>query len=279
MKNKSIILLISLIIFLIIFIITGFNNKDNDIKNEVLEYLGEKYNEKFTILDFDKQNSVNDDNEVINGLNKYVLTVESHRLVRFNVIYYKYDNKDYYKNNIDKNIPVSGIYENYIYYYKIKDIKNDILNILKDDIINYDSVDVSLENITMDDTNILVKYSNLDSSYIENIDKYLKLNKRVSNKDYLDIYKELIGNKNIVIDIEYNKEIDKNNIDEFKDEVRNIVNKLKDNGYDYDITFNLNNYTTARVTEYENGKIYLIFDYETYSKIEIDDKLNVYIYR
>ena len=121
--------------------------------------------------------------------------------------------------------PVPGIYENYIYYYKIKDIKNDILNILKDDIINYDSVDVSLENITMDDTNILVKYSNLDSSYIENIDKYLKLNKRVSNKDYLDIYKEHCGDdlfcKN---DIRLKKDNDKIELQEIKEELNIMKN-------------------------------------------------------
>jgi hypothetical protein len=144
---------------------------------------------------------------------------------------------------------------------------------------NVKDVDVSLTNIGNYYIDNLLFRQTLDSKEeIELYDRYLSFNKFVSNIDFYDTTMA-ITNGNIVIDIEINNYIDKNNLSKFKKVVVDLVDSIEDLGYgEYDINLNLNKYQSANVSRYlsdDKEQIYLMFEYESYSNEE--DKLTGYI--
>ena len=65
----------------------------------------------------------------------------------YNVVYIEYLDEDVYLNNKANDIMEPGIYDNYLYFYKLKDIKSDIRKDVEDILGNVKGIDVSLTDI------------------------------------------------------------------------------------------------------------------------------------
>ena len=278
MKNR-IIFALSLLLF--VFIILSDLTVPRDIKKiekKVKEYLKEKYHEEFNIDSINVDKYVYDEEELDDAY-IYEFDVSSSRLTKFKLYYYEYDNNSFEKNNIE-DLVEPGIYENYIYEYKIKEFENkyykDILNIID----KSSNIEFSLDNMQVGLYNILLLYKNSSKEDKELFDKYYGFNKRVSDKEFLDTYFEISKTNELIINMDVNKEINDDNIESFKNDIRNLVLFLKENNIDYyDINMNLNGYVNARATRYtDNNKeqIYLVFDYPSY--FDIKDSFNVIVF-
>lgn len=294
MKKRVIISIF--IVFIILILISfwiSFNydkkirENQNEIKDYVVSYLNKKYNEKFDVIDFVcEKNSYDIDNgedyitKVIDSSYIYTLTISSSRLINFKVIYVVYENEDDYISNKKYNIMKSGIYENYIYEYKMRDIRKEIRNEVMNIVSNFDKMNVSMDNLMLGIDNILINYS-LDNERKELYEEYNKLNKSVSNLDFYNLYLKINNDANLILDIVVNDYIDSSNVSEFKNEVRSLVLYLEELGYiNYDINFKFDKYESARVTKYfddDEEKIYLVFDYEGFSDVSDSDKLTAII--
>lgn len=288
MNKKNLVLILVLILLVSLsFIITFFSGdkkRITQVKEDVLEYLSNKYNEEFEIKDYTLDqvpyeiDVVSDEGFETSEL--YVFKVVSRRLVEFDVVYIEYLDEDVYLNNKANDIMEPGIYDNYLYFYKLKDIKSDIRKDVEDILGNVKGIDVSLTDIgNYYIENLLIRQTLDSKEELVLYDKYLKLDKSVSNIEFYNLTKD-ITNGDIVVDIEVNDYIDKDNLSEFKKKVKKLVFYLQDVGYvNYEINFKLNKYQSANVTRYlvddDKEQIYLMFDYENFS-IE-EDMLNVYI--
>ena len=73
-------------------------------------------------------------------------------------MYVDYDDLEYDKYK-KYNILREGIYENYIYEYKIKDIRKEIKDKLNKYIDNIESFEVSISDLSIDSTNYIYSYS------------------------------------------------------------------------------------------------------------------------
>ena len=278
MKNR---LIFALSLLLFVFIILSDLTVPRDIKKiekKVKEYLKEKYHEEFNIDSINVDKYVYDEEELDDAY-IYEFDVSSSRLTKFKLYYYEYDNNSFEKNNIE-DLVEPGIYENYIYEYKIKEIENkyykDILNIID----KSSNIEFSLDNMQVGLYNILLLYKNSSKEDKELFDKYYGFNKRVSDKEFLDTYFEISKTNELIINMDVNKEINDDNIESFKNDIRNLVLFLKEKNIDYyDINMNLNGYVNARATRYtDNNKeqIYLVFDYPSY--FDIKDSFNVIVF-
>lgn len=285
-KKNFVLILILILLVSLSFIITFFSGdkkRITQVKEDVLEYLSNKYNEEFEIKDYTLDqvpyeiDVVSDEGFETSEL--YVFKVVSRRLVEFDVVYIEYLDEDVYLNNKVNDIMEPGIYDNYLYFYKLKDIKSDIRKDVEDILGNVKGIDVSLTDIgNYYIENLLIRQTLDSKEELVLYDKYLKLDKSVSNIEFYNLTKD-ITNGDIVVDIEVNDYIDKDNLSEFKKKVKKLVSYLQDVGYvNYEINFKLNKYQSANVTKYfddDKEQIYLMFDYENFS-IE-EDMLNVYI--
>lgn len=291
MKKKILVgsvglIFIGMIVFA--FCLSFSNDKKNkekieSVKKLVSEYLLDKYDEEFEIKELlvgkipYALDVVSDDE--FEKTNFYKIKCISNRLVEFDVVYAEYLDNNVYLDNKEYDILEPGIYDNYIYKYKIKDINMEIKKSISKKIENVKDVDVSLTNIGNYYIDNLLFRQTLDSKEeIELYDRYLSFNKLVSNIDFYDTTMA-ITNGNIVIDIEINDYIDKNNLSKFKKVVVDLVDSIEDLGYgEYDMNLNLNKYQSANVSRYlsdNKEQIYLMFEYESYSNEE--DKLTGYI--
>ena len=196
------------------------------------------------------------------------------------------ENEEYQKNNVlplyndlkQYDILESGIYDNYVYKYKIKSIKSEIKDGVNDNLSNVTDFDLYIDYF--DEENLVLDYS-LDSDEEKKINKeYRELDKSISNLDWFLFCRKINTIYALTLDIEVNNYIDKNNLDEFKSEVKNMVLYLEELGYDnYDINFSFKKYLSARATKYdEDDSIYLIFAYvENYTDIALEERLQAYI--
>lgn len=294
MKNKKVILglvfiSLVLVVLLLLFSSKKLNQDQKKVQNEVLSYLEEKYNEKFTIDSVSIENNYyealeEDEYVKINIPSSYIYTlnVKSSRLIPFKVIYVLY-NEDNYNDYKDYDVRAAGLYENYIYEYKIREIRSSIKEKVLDTITDSKNLQVSLTGLTSDNDNILIDYSNDEESTKELYKNYRSMNKKTTNIDFFKTYSLVSKGTSLIIDLDIDKNIDKDNVENFKKEVKSLVQYLQSLGYlNYDLNFNIKNYVTSRATRYlEDGEeeIYLIFDYESYSNISDQDKLSLYIYK
>ncbi|MBQ7104327.1 MAG: hypothetical protein IJN90_00535 [Bacilli bacterium] len=292
MKKKIIILIsIFIVIISLSFISTYFNDlkykeKISNIKNDILLYLENKYNEKFDIIEFSYTKNTYDTYENEELVTKemessfiYTFRMSSARLIEFIVTYVVYENEEEYINYKNLDIMEAGLYENYIYEYKIRDIKREVKNDIYDLISGASSLDIYINYFKDDYT--LMRYS-LDSDLKkEKIEYYNKLDKKVSNFDWYKACVDINDNYTLVFDIEINDYITKTNLKDFKKEVKDLVLYLEELGYyNYEINFSFKNYVKATASRYieEDDDIYLIFDYkENYSDIDESEKLTAYI--
>ncbi len=294
MKNKKVILGLGFIGLVLVALLLIFSNKklatdQKKVQNEILSYLEEKYNEKFTIDSVSIENNYyevleEDEYVKINIPSSYIYTfnVKSSRLIPFKVIYVLY-NEDSYNDYKKYNVRASGLYENYIYEYKIREIRSSIKEKVLDTITDSKNLQVSLTSLTSDNDNILIDYSNDEKTTKELHDKYRSMNKKTTNIDFFKTYSLVSEGTSLIINLDIDKNIDKDNVEKFKKEVKSLVQYLQSLGYlNYDLNFNIKNYVTSRATRYledDEEEIYLIFDYESYSNIADQDKLSLYIYK
>ncbi len=279
MKNRLLFTItVLLFVFVILYGLSNSSNK-NKVEKEVLTYLKDKYHEEFKINSIKEYNYVFEEEYEISDAFVYEMEVSSHRLVSFKVYYYEYRNNSYEKND-DLDLISPGIYENYIYEYKIREIKNkyykDILGIMS----KSKNIEFSLDNIAVGLDNVLFKNRNDSKERIDLYDKYYSFNKSVSDQEFLDTYYSISKTDSLIITMDINDDITPNNIEEFKEEIRTLVKYLNKNHiYNYDINMNLDGYVNARATRYtDNNKeqIYLIFDYPSY--YDTEDSFNVIIF-
>lgn len=291
-KNKNILFVLGIFILLVIvsFVFTFWESREkktkiNEIEKEVVLYLTKKYNENFVVEDVNVLLNYYGDEEQGNQMKSsyiYTLNVSSQRLVNFKVIYVDYEDEGEFNKYKKYDIPEEGIYENYIYEYKIKDIRQEIREDILSMINNVIKFQLSFDELTPMNDNILVNYSLDDEITRKNNEEYMKLDKKVSNKDFYDIYSKINVSNALVINLEINDFIDKNNVDEFKKQIRKVVDYVQSLGYDiYDININFKNEQISRITPYseeELNKIYMIFDYGIASSVEYDDQLSFYVF-
>lgn len=293
MRKK--ILKIGFIVFFLLLVIISlgvtfleekkYNDKRKKIENIILNYLEDKYNEKFEIKEyvFEKNtyNHATENDYVTSTMESsyiYTVSVVSSRLVEFDVMYVDYDDLEYDKYK-KYNILREGIYENYIYEYKIKDIRKEIKDKLNKYIDNIESFEVSISDLSIDSTNYIYSYSLDKDDEIDAFNNYSKMDKRVSNKDFYDTCLKVSSGSKFYLDIKVNERIDKSNVESFNKSLIKLVNYFYELGYkEYDINFVFNNYVSGRATPYkDDSKIYFIFDYESYSNIENSEKLGLYV--
>lgn len=294
MKNKKIIIglgFIGLALVVLLFIFGGKKlvKDQKKVQNEVLSYLEEKYNEKFTIDSISIENNYyealeEDEYVKINIPSSYIYTlnVKSSRLIPFKVIYVLY-NENNYNDYKEYNVRNAGLYENYIYEYKIREIRSSIKEKVLETISDSQNLQVSLTNLTSDNDNILIDYSNDEEKTKELYDKYRSMDKKTTNIDFFKTYSLISEGASLIVNLDIDNNVDKDNVEKFKKEVKDLVRYIQSLGYlNYDLNFSIKNYVTSRATRYlEDGEeeIYLIFDYESYSNIADQDKLSLYIYK
>ena len=267
MKNRLLFIITIIIFIFVIFTNWTYPISKSKIEKKVKEYLKEKYHEEFKIDSFKSYNYNYEEEENIDDAFVYEMDIVSQRLVKFKLYYYIYRNNSY-ENNKDKNLIMPGIYENYIYEYKIREMENkyykDILKIVD----KSSNIEFSLENIQVGIDNILFSYRNDSLEEKELFKKYYSFKKNIIDEEFVNTYCSISKTKELIITMDINKEINVNNIDSFKKNIRELVKYLKDNNIDYyDINMNLNGYINARATRYlDNNKeqIYLVFDYPSY---------------
>jgi len=294
MKKSRIAIICLFIIIISISFFVSFSNdkklneKRRKVEKIVLDYLKDKYNEEFKIVDYSfEKNSYNVDdgdeytNKKIESSNIYNLTVLSTRLIEFNCLYVEYEDDYDYQNNIKYNIIEPGVYENYIYEYKIRDIKNDLRESVLDIVSDSLKVDISISDIFNGVEEMLIIHSLDEEDDKKLYEEYMTLNKNISNLDYFNLCRDIDNNSSLILNIEVNNYVFNENISNFKEEVIKLVNYLYISGYqEYEINFQFNKYQSARVTKYfesNEEKIYLIFDYQGYSNIDNEDRLGIYI--
>ncbi len=295
MKRRNIFIIIILVVLLLItFVITFFNdhqyqNEIKKVKDEVLDYLKDKYHEEFTIENFNRVKNTydaekNGDYLTLDMQNSYLYTFEisSARLIKFDVFYVQYNDRSEYDELKDYNILKEGIYENYIYEYKTRDIKRQIRSKTLDIMHNSSSLDVAFDVLSLDETNILLERT-LDSATTQELyHKYRQLDKTSSNLEFYELARQINTSGSLIINLDINDYITVKNVGDLQTQVKELVSYLRELGYDYyDINMHFKNYETARVTRYlDNGReeIYMIFDYEEYADVNRDEKLNVYIF-
>lgn len=279
MKNR-LLFVITIITFLFVIFMNWSNPiSKSKIEKEVLNYLKNKYHEEFKIDTFKTYKYNYDEEELVDNAYIYEMDIISQRLITFKLYYYIYRNNSY-ENNKDKDLIVPGIYENYLYEYKIRELENkcykDILSIMD----KSSNIEFSLDNIQVGTDNILFTYRNTSKKDKKMFKKYYNFKKNVSNEDFLNTYFSISKTKEVIITMDINKEIDNNNIDSFKNDIRKLVNYLKENNIEYyDINMNLNGYINARATRYLDNKkeqIYLVFDYPSY--FDTENMLSVIIF-
>ena len=296
MRNK--VIKISFIFIFILLIVIAFvlswhdTKKYNDDKERVeeivLDYLENKYNEKFVVKDyFVEKNAFDHEVEndyittVMNSSYIYTLAIESSRLMKFDVLYVEYKDKSEYEKNKEYDILNEGIYENYIYDYKVKDIRKEIKDKLNKYFDNINDFKVSIDGLTIDNTNFIYSRSLDTNEELDAYNIYSNMDKNVSNKEFYDNCLKINKGAKFYLEIDIEDVIEKDNITSYNKKLIKLVNYLYDLGYkEYDINFTFNNYTSARATPYlDDGKekIYFIFDYESYANIDNDDKLGLYV--
>ena len=122
-KKNFVLILILILLVSLSFIITFFSGdkkRITQVKEDVLEYLSNKYNEEFEIKDYTLDqvpyeiDVVSDEGFETSEL--YVFKVVSRRLVEFDVVYIEYLDEDVYLNNKANDIMEPGIYDNYLYF-------------------------------------------------------------------------------------------------------------------------------------------------------------------
>ncbi len=279
MKNRLLFIITIIIFIFVIFTNWTYPISKSKIEKEVKKYLKEKYHEEFKIDSFKSYNYNYEEEENIDDAFVYEMDIVSQRLVKFKLYYYIYRNNSY-ENNKDKNLIMPGIYENYIYEYKIREMENkyykDILKIVD----KSSNIEFSLENIQVGIDNILFSYRNDSLEEKELFKKYYSFKKNISDEEFVNTYCSISKTKELIITMDINKEININNIDSFKKNIRELVKYLKDNNIDYyDINMNLNGYINARATRYlDNNKeqIYLVFDYPSY--VDTEELFSVIIF-
>lgn len=293
MQNK-IVKIMFIVIFIMLVVVSfcitlydekKYNDRKERVSNIVLTYLEDKYNEEFKVKDYSvEKNTYNhyvEDDYITTEMDSsyiYIFEVLSSRLIDFSVMYVEYENDEYDKY-AKYNILREGIYENYIYEYKIKDIRREIKDNLNKYIDNINSFSVKIDDLSIDNTNYIYSYSLDDNDSLEAFKNYTHMDKTISNKDFYNNCLKVSDNSKLYLDIDVENIIDESNIDKLNKRVIKLVNYLYDLGYkEYDINFIFNNYTSARATPYNDGKkIYFIFDYESYSDIDDDNKLGLYV--
>ena len=158
------------------------------------------------------------------------------------------------------------------------EIKKDVLNIMSDS----SNLKLSFSNISLNTNNIFIDRSLYDEKTLSLYEEYRNLDKTVSNSDFYDILYRIDDNVSIEISLDINRFITKSDVEKLKKELRKLVSYIQDFGYvNYDINLSFDNYQRANVTRYiedDKEKIYLIFDYENYSDIDEEDKLQAYIF-
>ena len=296
MNNKKMTVLTVIVIVIVVvlsFVWSFFDGRrirrqENVIKEEVINYLKDKYHEDFVVNDLSFQKNtfdVEEDDDYVTKEMKssliYRLSMSSSRLINFDVLYVVYSDEDEYKDNAKYNILEKGIYENYIYQYKIRDIKREIKSGVLKRFSNSINLDVSIDHIALNADNILVDRS-LDSKDIRALyDEYRSLDKSVSNIDFYRMCSKISEDVNLIINLSIRDYIEKDDVDEFSKEVVDVVRYIQDLGYDnYDINISFKNYQSANISKYfvdDEEKISLIFDYENYSDVADEDKLSVYV--
>ena len=267
MKNRLLFIITIIIFIFVIFTNWTYPISKSKIEKKVKEYLKEKYHEEFKIDSFKSYNYNYEEEENIDDAFVYEMDIVSQRLVKFKLYYYIYRNNSY-ENNKDKNLIMPGIYENYIYEYKIREMENkyykDILKIVD----KSSNIEFSLENIQVGIDNILFSYRNDSLEEKKLFKKYYSFKKNISDEEFVNTYCSISKTKELIITMDINKEINNNNIYSCKKNIRELGKYLKDNNIDYyDINMNLNGYINARATRYlDNNKeqIYLVFDYPSY---------------
>ena len=296
MRNK--VKKISFIFIFILLIVTAFvlswrdakkyNDDKERVEEIVLDYLENKYNEKFVVKDyFVEKNAFDHEVEndyittVMNSSYIYTLAIESSRLMKFDVLYVEYKDKSEYEKNKEYDILNEGIYENYIYDYKVKDIRKEIKDKLNKYFDNINDFKVSIDGLTIDNTNFIYSRSLDTNEELDAYNIYSNMDKNVSNKEFYDNCLKINKGAKFYLEIDIEDVIEKDNITSYNKKLIKLVNYLYDLGYkEYDINFTFNNYTSARATPYlDDGKekIYFIFDYESYANIDNDDKLGLYV--
>lgn len=292
--KKKIFVISFILIFIVIVIISFFISFSNDAKlkqkreeiySVVLNYLENKYDEKFEIINYRVEQVPYDtsivSDEGIDGSKLYVMKLVSTRLIEFDAIYVEYLDEDVFVENKRNDIIVPGIYDNYIYEYKRRDINSEIKENIVNIMGNMKHIDVTLSDIgNYYIENLLIKQTLDSQEECILYDKYLSFNKYTSNLDFYHTTVD-ITNGDLIVNMNVNDYITENNINDFKNKVRKIVSYIQKRGYEnYEINFILNKYQSAQVTKYlvdEQEKIYLIFDYEMYSIEEENNKLKAYI--
>ncbi len=292
--NKKIVtisvIFIILTIIVLSFVVSFFNDKKikerrEEVKELVLNYLEDKYNEKFEIKEYLVEKVPLDitvlTDEVIEKSNFHKFVVSSARLVEFDVIYIEYLDEDIYLENKELDILEPGIYDNYIYNYKIRDFRSEIREEVNSIIGNVKDMDVSFTDIgNYYIENLLIRQSLDSKEELELYNKYFNFDKSVSNKDFYDMTRK-ITNGELIIDLEVNDYILNSNLSSFKKKVKKIVKYIQGLGYEeYNINIILNKYQSAKITKYleeEKDQIYLIFDYDIYSNEDDSNKLGAYI--
>ncbi len=296
MNNKKVTVLTVIVIVIVVvlsFVWSFFDGRrirrqENVIKEEVINYLKDKYHEDFVVNDLSFQKNtfdVEEDDDYVTKEMKssliYRLSMSSSRLINFDVLYVVYPDEDEYKDNAKYNILEKGIYENYIYQYKIRDIKREIKSDVLKRFSNSSNLDVAIDHIALNADNILVDRS-LDSKDIRALyDEYRSLDKSVSNINFYRMCSKISEDVNLIINLSIRDYIEKDDVGEFSKEVVDVVRYIQDLGYDnYDINISFKNYQSANISKYfvdDEEKISLIFDYENYSDVADEDKLSVYV--
>ncbi len=283
---------VCLLIIVIVAFLYSFNDSnkqkqsENKVREKIIAFLNEKYHEDFKVVEVNKTQNFyekvveNDDVEIENIDDSYIynLKVESSRLITFDVIYVFY-NKDNYVDYENYNIIKAGIYDNYIYNYLLDKTRIELKREMKKLMPKTLDLEVMMYNSMTDDDNIVVDYS-LDTDDLRDLkQKYYLLDKESTMEELYQLCRLFDKSNKLMLKIKVNDFINQDNIEEFKKQVLMVVDHLKDLGFDdYDLNFSFKRYEIANVSRYDEAeKILLIFDYESYSDVAVEERLYSFI--
>jgi len=283
---------LSLLIIIVVAFLYSFNDsnkqrqRENKVKEKIVSSLNDKYHDDFNVIEVNKTQNFyertieNDDVEIENIEDSYIynLKVESSRLISFDVVYVIY-NKDNYDDYEKYNVVKAGIYDNYIYNYLLDKTRIELKKGLKNLMPKTLDLEVMMYNSMTGNDNIVVDYS-LDTSDLRDLkSKYYLLNKESTMEELYQLCRMFDKSNRLMLKIKVNDFINQNNIEEFKEQVIKGVDYLKDLGFDdYDLNFSFKRYEIANVSRYdESEKILLIFDYESYSDVAVEERLYSFI--
>ena len=243
MKKKIItisVIFIILTILVLSFAVSFINDKKikarrEEVKELVLSHLEDKYNEKFEIKEYLFEGVPVDittlTDEVIEKSIFHKFVVSSTRLIEFDVVYIEYLDKNIYLENKEADILEPGIYDNYIYNYKMRNIRSEIREKINSILLNVKNIDVSFTDIgNYYIENLLIKQSLDSKEELELYNNYFNLNKDISNKDFYEKTME-ISNGELILDIEVNDYIVNSNLSNFKKKVKKLVKYIQGLGY------------------------------------------------